>query len=65
MLVWCQAYGQIDRMDPTCQNTCTESPFVLLQHFIYGSQAFGPYEGLWFSHITIKNPGLRVRIAQN
>ena len=52
-----QAYGSIDRMDPTCQHTCTDSPFVILQHHIHGSMPLDQYDGLWHSHIIIKHPG--------
>ena len=52
-----QAYGRIDRMDPTCQTSCTASPFVMLEHLIHGSLPFGPYDGIWHSQLTIKNPG--------
>ena len=52
-----QAYGRIDHMDPTCQHTCMDSPFVILQHLINGSLTMEPYDGVWHSHIIIKYPG--------
>ena len=52
-----QAFGLIDRMDPTCERSCTNSPFVIVDHFIGGSYSYGDDPGLWDVSIAIRSPG--------
>ena len=58
-----QAYGRLDRIDPTCSDVCSNSPFIILKHRVSGSYTkddipgFPSIDGVWDVQILINEPG--------
>ena len=56
-----QAYGRVDRVDPTCSLGCIDNPFILLTHRVGGSYTLNTgeetFNGVWDVRISINSPG--------